>query len=132
MEHRWGERYRVNLTVTVLDTQGRAEIARIRDISASGAFIRCGAPLQPGARITLHFRRTQSSPVLRAHVTRRGADGVGIEWLEYSPGAIAPLLKRAASYRLRAAQGTTVKRPPQQSPALNSPLAAHRRPGASA
>jgi hypothetical protein len=103
MDHRWGERFSFDLTVKVAARQHAVRPGRLTDLSVSGAKIQISADLRPLTRIqvaiALPSRLSQPTPVVSGYVTRRFADGVGIEWSEFAPDAVRELLKAARAHR---------------------------------
>jgi hypothetical protein len=96
MEHRWGSRTLVNQTVQVV-TAHLTSIARLRDVSASGAFLSTSlnAPYLGRVHVQLtdlHNLRT-SKHVLEAQVIRKAPDGIGIEWCDFCPASVAVLIR---------------------------------------
>lgn len=84
MEHRWGERTSVNLTVRLTGLPGAIGMGRLRDVSLSGAFVETELNLLPLSPV--HIERiagicpTSHHCEGRAYVVRRISAGVGIEW----------------------------------------------------
>lgn len=95
MEHRWGWRLRVDLTARVGDTSGLMNIARLRDVSVSGAFLETAALLRVFTNVEVQFRthRGSDSPGLAAHVVRTTPDGVAVEWIEFAPREVSRLME---------------------------------------
>ncbi len=92
MEHRWGQRHRLEYVVSVNAGSWRA-IAQIMDISVSGALLRCRAPRNRIKRICVEFPNSPDSEVLMAQVVRRTNDSVGVEWLEFAPDLVLRMLE---------------------------------------
>ena len=98
MEHRWGERVVLHLTVE-LSCGSLALIAgALENVSASGAFVRTagrGPPRGP-VEVMLHGRGSRCAHVARlsAYVVRETDTGVGIEWSEFAPRAVRELIFR--------------------------------------
>ena len=95
MEHRWGWRLRVDLTVRVGDATGKMSIARLRDVSVSGAFLETAAMLRAHTCVDVQFRTHlgSNSRPLPAHVVRTTPDGVAVEWSEFAPHEVARLME---------------------------------------
>ena len=96
-EHRWGERMRVNLPVAVyLEGQAATE-GYVRNLSLSGAFLKSTSdlPLHAviGVRIDLPSPSVESC-VVKARVSRKPGDGIGIEWCEFAPTVVKDLLRQ--------------------------------------
>jgi PilZ domain-containing protein len=97
MEHRWGERFRVNLTVTVRDSKGWTAVARIRDVSISGAFLECRHEFDSASWITVNFGHGGSAQPVDGYIARLTREGIGIEWAEFAPDAVTDVLRSRAS-----------------------------------
>ena len=137
MEHRWGQRFLLDLPASVADGNGWTAPARVRDISASGAFLECSPPASV-TRVLIRFKGREVSSILTGDIVRVTADGIGIEWGEFAPAAVAAVLQgvphdatRVAALertRVRATRvrGTRVKGDPQtqnpQVPAREPPV----------
>lgn len=98
MEHRWGARVALNLTVTVQVDNRTSALGVIRDASISGAFIESSLQLLSYAHvfITLHGAGGER---LDARVVRRGPGGFAVEWRDMACPAIVALLERASGRR---------------------------------
>jgi PilZ domain len=105
MEHRWGERFRVNLTVTVRDSKGWTAVARVRDVSISGAFFECRHAFDSASWVTVDFGHGASAQAVDGYMARLTREGIGIEWAEFAPTAVTDLLRwRATLQRHRPAE----------------------------
>src|SRR5579872_4155884 len=80
MEHRWGERHVIERMVS-LRAGGWRVLARLRNMSSSGAYLQCAVP---------------SANV--AHIVRRTSDGIGVEWGEFAPRSVMRMLLRAEQH----------------------------------
>ncbi len=104
LEHRWGERTRVNLPVHV-SASALAEVAAcMKNLSLSGALMRADCELRLHALIAVRIELPPPLPratVLNAYVSRKLKQGVGIEWCEFAPNIVKELLR-----------STTVRLPP--------------------
>jgi hypothetical protein len=84
LEHRWGERFPCQARVRLSTGSGISASGRLRDISASGAFIETAAGLPVDTRVRLVVLGNESAAHvvdLEATVIRVDPDrGVGIEW----------------------------------------------------
>jgi hypothetical protein len=101
MEHRCGTRFVQNLRVTVETTAGVSVPATLCDVSASGALLRCPPPAPLYARVSVRLPSSaaedyRSGKWIAAQIVRRSDEGFAIEWLEFSPPAVRPLLSRLA------------------------------------
>ena len=93
MEHRWGERIEWGGLVRLHIGPHRTVHGRIVNLSVSGAYVATAdrIPAQAYVDVELdHFPcREGSKPCLiPAHVVRRTARGVALEWNNFSPRAI--------------------------------------------
>jgi len=96
LEHRWGERVRVNIPVHLSAAAfGRVD-GCMKDLSLSGALMKSDCDLRLHALIEVHVELPSPSPrvaVLKAHVSRNLKEGVGIEWCEFAPNVVKDLLR---------------------------------------
>jgi hypothetical protein len=141
MEHRWGQRFLLDLPASLADGNGWTAPARLRDISASGAFLECLPPAASVTRVLIRFKACQVSSILTADIVRVTSEGIGIEWGEFAPAAVAVLLRAApqdatripASKPTRARvtrqRGTRVKDEPPVPARDPTPTVHHHREG---
>lgn len=94
MEHRWGERQVLERMVS-LRAGGWRVLARLRNMSSSGAYLQCAVPSARVLHIHVDFREGSDSVRLAAQIVRRTADGIGIEWGEFAPQCVMRMLLRA-------------------------------------
>ena len=84
MEHRCGQRTPVNLLVRLTGLADVIGMGRLRNVSASGAFLQTSLelPLLSTVRIELIGRNRHARSYLAgcAYVVRKEVGGVGIEW----------------------------------------------------
>jgi PilZ domain len=102
MEHRWGERIRMDMPVRVSADEVAGILGCMRNLSLSGALLRIDANLRLNALIEVSVELPQPShppAILLAHVSRKGKEDVGIEWCEFAPIVVKDLL-RSPSMRL--------------------------------
>jgi hypothetical protein len=102
MEHRWGERIRMDMPVHVSAGEVAGILGCMRNLSLSGALLRIDANLRLNALIEVSVELPQPShppAILLAHVSRKGTEDVGIEWCEFAPIVVKDLL-RSPSMRL--------------------------------
>ena len=95
MDHRWGERFLVDLPVRVSSPGVSGINGRLKNLSLSGPLIESEVDLRLYALIELKV--TLSTPerrevVIGAHVTRRRGDEVGVEWCDYASITVKELL----------------------------------------
>jgi hypothetical protein len=98
LEHRWGERVRVNIPVRVEANESTAANGCMRDLSLSGAFVKSDSDLPLNTLIEVSIALPPPSTrtaVIKAPVSRKFNDGVGIEWYEFAPNIIRALLRFA-------------------------------------
>ena len=113
MEHRWGERFTVDLAVRVAGRPYNVRTGRLVDLSVSGAFIDVAADLRLLSRVqvaitALPQRLGHPTPMIAAFIARRSKDGVGVEWCEYAPQPVLELLCYAAARHRTAEPGRYV------------------------
>ena len=96
LEHRWGRRFRVNIPVHV----SAAALARVdgcmKNLSLSGALMKSDCNLRLNTLIEVRIELPPPLPratVVKAHVTRKLKEGVGIEWCEFAPSIVKDLLR---------------------------------------
>jgi len=93
VEHRCGQRVLRQGYVRLICPDGSALIARCRDLSASGIFIATSwkPALSSPVKLTLGARAARfRTPIARlAHVVRITAEGIGLEWEDFSPDVLA-------------------------------------------
>ena len=86
MEHRWGERQSADVTVHVVARSGKTGIARVVNVSVTGAYLKTSIPLrlhsvvflQPSTQNLTHI----GGNCIAATVVRQDDLGVGLEWCE--------------------------------------------------
>lgn len=97
MEHRWGERFAVDIVVRLGSRPYTVRTGRLIDLSMSGGSITIGMDLRVLSRIqvalVLPARLSRATPVISAYVARRHRDGVGVEWCDFAPQAVVELLR---------------------------------------
>jgi hypothetical protein len=109
MEHRWGERRALSRMVSL--RAGRwCVLAQLKNISSSGAYLRCAVPDPAVSWIRIDFKDEHNSASVVAYVVRRTADGIGVEWGEFSPEFIARLLSRAEAVPAASANSYSTRR----------------------
>jgi hypothetical protein len=100
MDHRWGERIRVDFPVRIMAHPFAKRDGRLTDLSVSGANIHTTVPIRPRSRLEVTLLKApwarQHAAVICAYVTRRYWDGVGVEWCEFAPEAVDSLLRSVA------------------------------------
>lgn len=129
MEHRWGERLRVNLPVHVSTHAFSQWDGKLTDISVSGAHLRGDVELRPLTRVEVAVVLPQVSKYhshpMPAYVVRRHSDGYGIEWCEFAPLPVTVLLRTAVqrpyAYITHPALQSSVTRTRLSGPLLRHP-----------
>jgi hypothetical protein len=98
-EHRWGERFRVDIPVRVsAGTLGRTD-GCMKNLSLSGALMKSDCDLRLHTLIEVRIEMPPPSPravVVKAHVSRKLKTGVGIEWCDFAPNVVKDLLRSRA------------------------------------
>jgi hypothetical protein len=100
LEHRWGERVRVDVPVDVLEDGRTSTDGHLKNLSLSGALLTSTHDWHLNALIGVRVSLpsvSADSCVIKARVTRKPAHGVGIEWCEFAPGIVKGLLRRPYS-----------------------------------
>lgn len=96
MEHRWGERFAVRMTVELSSGSSLPVAGSLENVSASGAFVRTEERGPPRGPVVVVLRQEISDRVrsarLAAYVVRETESGVGIEWCQFAPRAIRELM----------------------------------------
>jgi len=125
MEHRWGWRLRVDLTARVGDSAGLNSIARLRDVSVSGAFLETTAIVRANSCVFVQFKthRGSNSRELPAHVVRTTPEGIAVEWSEFAPHEVARLMETYPA-RARAEPARPAAREPPSAYDVAASLAA--------
>jgi hypothetical protein len=96
LEHRWGERIRVNLPVRVSAADLERVQGCLKNLSLSGAFLKSDCELRLHALIEVRIELpppVARAAVIEAHVSRKHSEGVGIEWCEFAPNIVKALLR---------------------------------------
>jgi len=101
MEHRWGQRFEVDILVRVHSRPYAVRAARLTDVSMSGGFIATSMDLRELRRLQIALvvphRFSQATPMISAYVARRHRDGIGVEWCDFAPQAVVELLRSPAA-----------------------------------
>ena len=95
-ESRWGDRVRVNIPVQVsVDAATNAD-GCIKNLSLSGALVKADADFRLNTLIKVSIHMASSSQPgagIAAYISRKGNDGVGVEWCEFAPTVVKDLLR---------------------------------------
>jgi hypothetical protein len=90
MEHRWGERLKIELPVRIWTSYGIVGAGRIVDVSVSGALVATALPIALFSPLYVIFPAKRSedgsteSSRFMAHVVRKAPTGLGIEWFDFA------------------------------------------------
>jgi PilZ domain len=96
MEHRWGERVAVNIPVYVSAGSFAGFDGCMKNLSLSGALLKSDCQLRLHGLIDVHIKLPAPSPrvdIVKAHVSRKLTECVGIEWCEFAPTIVKDLLR---------------------------------------
>ena len=108
MEHRWGKRSALDIGVRLRLGSGAVDTGRLTNTSLSGAFVCTSRCFSAFTRVVVELdsgAARQSAPQgIPAYVVRVAPDGLGLEWSEFAPPAIAALLARTTAVRSRNAE----------------------------
>jgi hypothetical protein len=100
MDNRLGERVSIQVAIRLISTRPRTiSTGQLKNLSRSGALIAdCDLQLFSLIQVVLESpeQSNQDAATIAAYVTRVGAEGVGIEWCEFAPPAVAALLQTAS------------------------------------
>jgi PilZ domain-containing protein len=96
MEHRWGERFKVDIPVQVSVPPLVIGTGRVLDVSISGAWISGKFDLPSLARAFVVFDLAlfgQHEPMpIACYVARVRPEGIGVEWRELAPQIVSDLI----------------------------------------
>jgi hypothetical protein len=98
IDHRWGERFRVDVPVHVTIQALSGIDGRLKNLSLSGALLNACFDLRIHSLIELNIVTPswpRPSPV-KAYVVRKRHQDVGIEWCEFAHPAVKDLLRGPA------------------------------------
>jgi hypothetical protein len=96
LEHRWGERVCVDIPVGVSAAASARVGGCVKNLSLTGAFLKCDCELRLHALIEVHIELPQPAGrvvVVEAYVSRKVDEGVGIEWCRFAPNIVKELLR---------------------------------------
>ena len=115
MEHRWGERVFVHVTVELSCGALPPVAGLLQNVSSSGAFVRTQGARPPRGPVEITLLRAieerRSSMRLPAYIVRESETGVGIEWCEFAPRVVRELMSRERRAK-RAGARTRARTPP--------------------
>jgi hypothetical protein len=95
MEHRWGCRTLIDKPVRIAAAT-HISTARLRDISASGAFLCTHLTAAFRGRVQVQFQLPSngtSECTVEALVARKAPDGIGVEWMPFSPTSVSHIIQ---------------------------------------
>jgi PilZ domain len=95
-DSRWGDRVRVNIPVQVSANALAGADGCLKNLSLSGALVT--AHVELGLHALIHVEITLPPPSQRAaaipaYVSRKTAEGVGVEWCQFAPSVVKDLLR---------------------------------------
>ena len=97
MEHRWGERFPVELIVRLHSGSTTILDARLANTSVSGALVNTDLRLPLFSHLVVEFdvarRYGVAGQRVPAYVVRHARNGLGLEWQELAPRPIVDLLE---------------------------------------
>src|SRR3974390_3115285 len=100
MEHRWGVRTQVDLAVRLAGNSLTVLDGRLANMSVSGGYIISGCPVNRLTCLEVQIRGVRHSSLkIPACVIRRGANGIGVEWLDHASPAVREVLRAAVASR---------------------------------
>ena len=100
MEHRWGIRTHVDVAVRLAGNSLTVLDGRLTNMSVSGAYIVSGCPVNRLTCLEVQIRGVRHSSLkIPACVIRRGANGIGVEWLDHASPAVREVLRAAVANR---------------------------------
>jgi hypothetical protein len=96
IEHRWGERVRVDIPFQMTAQTISGIEGRLMNLSLSGALIHANCELRLNSLIEIRIQlpaRSECQVVLRAYVARKHDNDVGIEWCDFAATAVKELFR---------------------------------------
>jgi hypothetical protein len=97
MEHRWGKRSALDIGVRLWLHSEVIGSGRIANVSLSGALVHTACQLSPFNLVIVELESgvLHNTPQrIGAYVVRVAPDGLGLEWCDFGPPAIASVLAR--------------------------------------
>jgi hypothetical protein len=122
MEHRWGERFPLNISIRL--NAGTTVILGLRmsNASVSGGLLDTDVRLPVFSHVVVEFDVAGNSGPLKQHVpayvVRHGHDGIGLEWQEFAPRAIIGLLEATLRATTPPGKHTLLALPPPTPPIM--------------
>ena len=103
MEHRWGQRVRLDVPIRIKGKTLDWVSGRLIDLSVSGAFIEVDIDIRILCNIQISMILPhQLSPTvtpLDSHVIRKKLLGIGIEWAAFAPATYRAFLSMASQWQ---------------------------------
>ena len=102
LEHRWGERFQLDLAVQLAVNTVSGIDARLKNLSLSGALIEADFALRIHTMIEIKLQMPlsdQPASIIKAYVIRKLNEDVGVEWRDFAPSTIKELLRTLATKR---------------------------------
>jgi len=98
MEHRWGHRTLIDQPVRIAAAAHSSSscTARLRNISASGAFLSTYLTAAFRGRVQVQFLLPSngiSECMVEALIARKAPDGIGVEWIAFSPACVSQIIQ---------------------------------------
>lgn len=97
MEHRWGVRYLLDVSIRLEGRLNLLVFARLRNASSSGAYVETPVVPTLESRVWVELGSPPSRGGDRcripAYVVRRDGRGVGLEWCEFAPRPVLALIE---------------------------------------
>lgn len=126
MEHRWGIRRTLDVSVKLYVHQSPPRFGRLVNASSSGAYVATSVPPPVMTRVELALgwgkHQHDARQLVSAYVVRADAFGVGIEWEEFAPLAVHELIDAPEAFplpeRRRAAAGDRRRGPRDQNQSI--------------
>jgi hypothetical protein len=101
MEHRWGERTRVDIPTRIATRHSvLVGAGRFTNLSASGGFIAGSLSVRLFSQVQVSVvspSPQREAVLLAAYVSRKCSSGVGVEWCDFAPMAVTELLRAVAA-----------------------------------
>ena len=95
-ESRWGDRVKVNIPVRVSAEAFVGADGCMKNLSLSGALMTANVDLGLHSLIEVNIKTPspwQRVEPIKAYVSRRTKEGVGVEWCEFAPTIVKDLLR---------------------------------------
>jgi PilZ domain-containing protein len=113
IEHRWGERVRVDIPFQVTAHTVSGIDGLVMNLSLSGALIRANCDFRLNSLIEIRIQLPDPSEcqvLLRAYVARKRGSDVGIEWCDFAATAVKEWFRSSKASSLGAGSRTIYAR----------------------